>query len=165
MRKILAAAAVFGLMACACGKRMTPNTKLKAAVQSAHFKAPCDALIPMEWPSSLPVPAGSAGVQEFKVFFYPLGRPGTPGFVGAPLGEAVLRLDGSVASCQRLPGAGQGLSAKRWPEAAAALGVDGLGRSLDQLSRPPKRRPPSMRPSPRPRRRPKRPCRTTAAGS
>jgi hypothetical protein len=108
-------------------------TKLKLALQSASATAPCDTVIPRQWPHSLPVPTGAAGGAEFKIFFYPLGRPHTPDFVNAPLGEAVLRSDGSISSCQRLPGEKKGLSSVRWPAATDKLSVDELVAELDRL--------------------------------
>lgn len=135
MRKAaLAVGALLALAPCACRDKGAPmSAGFKQALQSVASTAPCDTAIPQEWFQSLPVPTGQAGGQEFKVLFYPRGAPDTPDFVSAPLGEAVFRSDGAVASCRRLPGATKGLSSRRWPKATDSLSAAQLEAALDRL--------------------------------
>jgi len=134
MRTASLAAGVLLVLAPCAGVQAAPlPAKLKLALQSASSTAPCDRVIPEEWPHSLPVPTGAAQGTEFKIFFYPLGRPRSPDFVNAPLGQAVLNSDGSISSCKRLPGRKKGLAAARWPKATDKLSVDELLADLDRL--------------------------------
>jgi hypothetical protein len=103
-------------------------------MQTLSAQPPCDAIIPMEWPPSLPVPTGAGAGREFKVFFYPLGRPGAPDFVLAPRGESVFNSEtGHVSSCRRLEGQPQGLSDKRWPAGIGKLTIDEFILKQDRL--------------------------------
>jgi hypothetical protein len=135
MMKNLSAASclLFILAPCACRKPAPTPAKLKTALQTVSAIPPCDKLIPGEWPHSLPIPTGAPGGTEFKIFFYPLGKPGTPEFVDAPLGEAVLRSDGSVFICNRLPGEKKGLASARWPRSADDLTFEDFLASQDRL--------------------------------
>ena len=134
MRRCLPAVCALAVMAPMACREGTPRpTRLQAVVQKAKFTAPCDRAIPMEWFQSQPVPTGGAGGREFKIFFYPSGKFGSPDFVNAPLGEAVLNSGGEILSCIRLPGEETGLSAVRWPAALGQLSVDDLEKRLDEL--------------------------------
>ncbi|MFA6003745.1 MAG: hypothetical protein WC881_06725 [Elusimicrobiota bacterium] len=134
MRTIsLAVCAFLALASGACHKAAPLSAGLKDAVRKVRFQAPCNTVIPQEWPASLPVPTGAAGGAEFKIFFYPLGQAGTPNLVNAPLGAAVFDSQGTVASCARLPGEKKGLSNRRWPQAVDKLDVDELQQELDRL--------------------------------
>lgn len=122
-----------GLLLAACRGGSAPPSRLELAVQASSSQPPCDTVIPMEWPASLPVPsAGGAG--EYRVFFYPLGEPESLGFVNAPLGEAVIKPEtGGAASCRRLEGELRGLGSRRWPEAVDEMEPDELERRLGGL--------------------------------
>jgi len=99
-------------------------SRLQQAMQGLSAQAPCDKLIPLEWPVSWPVPTGSAGGREFKVFFYPLSGLPDNADVAAPLGEAVFDADsGKPSQCRRLPGALSVLSRTRWGPKAEALSM------------------------------------------
>ena len=115
----------------ACRKAKPLSNPLKNSVQAVASRAPCDSIIPMEWAHSFPVPTGRAQGREFRVFFYPLGQPGTPGFVKSPMGEATLIMDGAISSCSRFPGEPKGLAAQRWPAALSKIGMGEFSRKLD----------------------------------
>lgn len=125
---------VLALLA-ACGSPPEPPPgALQKSVRTASSVAPCDALIPMEWPASWPVPTGGKAGKEFKLFFYPMaaGAREKP-WIGAPLGEATLEAGGAVTACRRLEGKPHPISSRRWPEAAEALGVAGFEKKRARL--------------------------------
>ena len=108
-------------------------SRLQQALQGLSAQDPCDRLIPLEWPTSWPVPTGKGGGREFKVFFYPLGGPRNEIKVSAPLGEAVFDADsGKPSQCRRLPGALTVLSQTRWGAKVEAMSMKELeARSTD----------------------------------
>ncbi len=122
-RAALSCAAVLVLFGCA--KPQAPVSKLKAAVRMARAQEPCSSIIAVEWPASWPIPAEGSGGRSYKIFFYPVtGNPSTGPLVHSPAGEAVVDSEsGKPSSCVALPGAPKELSTRRWPEAAAALGI------------------------------------------
>lgn len=130
-----ALAALF-LLAAACGAPKEPPQAgaLQKTVRAAATLPPCDAVIPMEWPASWPVPTGGKAGREFKVFFYPKAPTAIEKFwIGAPLGEATLEVGGAVAACRRLPGKPQAIASRRWPEASAGLGIDAFEAKAARL--------------------------------
>ena len=98
------------------------QSKLQQAMQGLNEQEPCDRLIPMEWPSSWPVPTGAKVGREFKVFFYPLGKSSGHVHATVPLGEATFDADtGKPSACQRLPGDLRELPGERWGQTVAAI--------------------------------------------
>ncbi|MFH1726748.1 MAG: hypothetical protein ABII00_19235 [Elusimicrobiota bacterium] len=111
------------------------SERLKQAVQTAKTLPPCDTTIPMEWPTTWPVPTGKKGGSEFKVLFYPLtGTPAASPTVYAPMAEAVIDAEtGEPSSCERWPVAGETLSKRRWPEGIQGLSMDEFDKRAARL--------------------------------
>lgn len=136
MRKALLLAAL--ALIAGCSKPKAPAAKLSDKLKNALVELPrtppCDAVIPMEWPSSVPVPTGRAA-GEFKIFFYPLMGDPARLKLYAPAGEAVLDLaSGKASSCVKLAGPLKELSGARLTPALEKMSQAEIDRASDELS-------------------------------
>lgn len=137
MSKLLLAVALLALQT-SCSRKTevetAPPPGLKRVVETLYAKQPCAAVIPEHWSPSWPVPTGAKRGGEFKLLYYPVARKGRGLELSAPLGEAVFAsADGSVTSCERLPGADRRLPGRHISEKASRYSPDELRRRSDRL--------------------------------
>lgn len=133
-RSLVVAAGLLLLASCARKPTGLPAGQLKQSVIDAKNAPPCDSVIPMEWPSTWPVPTGAKAGQEFKVLFFPKGGRQVDRWIGAPLGEALFDSGApGASSCRRLPGEVQNLGSQIFSEEVAQLGMDAFEQRSDEL--------------------------------
>lgn len=116
-----------------CDKSEPISSKLKQRIRFVKTTAPCDAIIPMEWASSLPVPLSGKTGTEFKIFFFPIANTAKGIEIYTPQGEATINTESSSVSCKTTPNPAKVLSNRRWSQEASAMNSEQFKNKSDLL--------------------------------